>query len=406
MITPTTHIQAGLSYDDVLLVPKRTRAKSRALVDVSSHLTRSIRLELPILSANVPFCTESPMAIQMARCGGVGFIHRMNTLEEEAREVRRTKAVVVSRDDFPLASVDANGRLLVGAGVGVTGDFEERAAAVVEAGVDLLVIDIAHGHADYALEAIELFKGRYPQVQIVAGNVATAEGTRDLIEAGADTVKVGIGPGGICTTRLVAGAGVPQLTAIVNCVAEARKTRTPIIADGGIRHPGDITKALAAGASTVMLGSGLAGTDESAAHLVEKDGQKYKITTGFVTLGVKLMLEQRRRGVVTEDELRSYVPEGVEATYDYAGPLEDVLLRFGGGLRSGMSYSGAMNVHELWEKAEFIQVLAGGRAENGPHATHGREPVHPDYRKIFTQAQTTQEADSRGTAPSGGERVS
>lgn len=369
MITSSSNIPVALSFDDVLLVPKRSRARSRSQVDISSHLSRNIRLRLPILSSNVDFCTESAMAIQMARLGGIGFIHRVNLIEEEVEEVRKTKQTPVSLDAFPNASVDQRGRLLVAAAVGVIDDYLDRAAALVQAGADLLVIDIAHGHADHAIDAVRLLKKTYPEVDVVAGNVATMEGTRDLIDAGADAIKVGIGPGGVCTTRLVAGAGVPQISAIIQCAEEARKSGIPVIGDGGVRHPGDVTKALAAGASTVMLGSALSGTDESCAILVEKDGVKYKMTTGEPTLGMKAMLQQKKGQAIDPEEIKRYVPEGAEATFPYSGPLENVLLRFAGGLRSGMSYSGAMNIEELWDKAEFCQITSAGMAESVPHAT-------------------------------------
>lgn len=387
MITRTTNIQIGLSYDDVLLVPKRTRAKSRGMVDISSQLTRRIRIQIPIVSSNVDFCTESAMAIQMSKLGGVGFLHRVNTLDEEAEEVRKTKQATFSAEQFPNASIDSRGRLLVGAAVGIVNDYQERAARLVDAGADILVVDVAHGHADGSTETVSLLKRRYPHVDVVVGNVATGEGTRDLIEAGADAIKVGIGPGGVCTTRLVAGAGVPQVTAIVNCVEEARKHGIPVIADGGVRNPGDIVKALACGASTVMLASALAGCEESSAILVEKDGRKYKITTGEASIGMKLMLKKRKSQPISRQEVDAYVAEGVEATYEYSGLLENTLLRLAGGLRSGMSYSGAMDIAELWEKAEFCQITAFGQSESQPHAVVGTgvEQLTPDYRKMAAE---------------------
>lgn len=387
MITQTTNIQMGLSFDDVLLVPQRTRVKSRSAVDLSSHFTRRIRLHLPIVSSNVDFCTEAAMATAMAKHGGIGVIHRTCTMEYEAGEVRATKNAVFSKEEFPFATVDARGRLLVAAAVGVIGDSQERAMMLVRAGVDVLVVDVAHGHADYVLDVIALLKRTYPHVEVIGGNVATAHGTKDLIEAGADAVKAGIGPGGICTTRIVAGAGVPQITAIVNCVAAARPHGVPVIADGGIRQSGDIAKALAAGASTVMLASILAGADESAAILIERGGRKFKITTGEASLGSKLMLKKKYAIPINEDEIRQYVPEGVDATFDSTGPVADTLAQLSGGLRSGMSYSGASTIEELWEKAEFCHVSAAGLAEGQPHAVVRStvEQLQPDYRKLNTK---------------------
>lgn len=390
MITPETKIPLGLTFDDVLLVPRRTRAKSRKDIDVSTKLTKRIDLQIPIISANTPWCTGEAMAIAMAKLGGIGIIHRMTTAEIQADLVKKVKSTVIDLAVSPLASVDANNRTLVGAGIGTKNDYLERAKQLVDNGVDILVVDIAHGHADYALDVISKFKALYPHVDIIGGNVATAEGVSDLIEAGADAVKVGIGPGGVCTTRLVAGAGVPQLTAIIECATEARKQGIPIIADGGIRTSGDIAKAIAAGASTVMLGSMLAGTDESAAQLVEIDGRLYKISTGFPSLGVELTLKQIRNEEITEDEVKEYVPEGVDATFEYKGSLKDVLIPLVGGLRSGMSYSGSLSTPEFWEKARFIQVTAAGQAENKPHILTRNIQVHPDYRNLIAQKKSEQ----------------
>ena len=382
MITPETPIPLGLTFDDVLLVPQRTRAKSRKDVDVSSKLTKRIDIKIPIISSNTPWCTEAAMGIAMAELGGIGIIHRMTTLEIQAALVEKVKSTVIDQTLFPLASVDANKQPLVGAAIGTKDDYLERAKQLVDHGVDILVVDIAHGHADYALDVISKFKALYPHVDIIGGNVATAEGVSDLIEAGADAVKVGIGPGGVCTTRLVAGAGVPQLTAIIECATAARKQGIPIIADGGIRTSGDIAKAIGAGASTVMLGSMLAGTDESAAQLVEIDGNLYKISTGFPSLGVELTLKGIRNEEITEEEVKEYVPEGVDATFEYKGSVADVLTQLVGGLRSGMSYSGSLSVAEFWEKARFIQVSAAGQAENKPHVQTRSIQVHPNYRIV------------------------
>ncbi|XYI01418.1 IMP dehydrogenase [Sorangium sp. So ce1128] len=383
MITKGKPIATGLTFDDVLLVPKRTTMRSRSHVDVSSMLTQRIPLRVPMVSANTPWCTGARMAIAMAKVGGIGFVHRMCSPEDEADAVEEVKSAAFSREEFPNASVDRDGRLRVGAAVGVRSDYLRRADLVVERGADLLVVDIAHGHADYALEVIAHFKARYAGVDIVAGNVATSEGARDLIGAGADAVKVGVGPGAVCTTRLVTGCGVPQITAIIDCVDEARRCGIPVIADGGIRTSGDITKAISAGASTVMLGRLLAGSDESEARLIEVGGTKYKITTGFVTLGVELTLRKLANKKISREEFENYVPEGVEATFPYAGPLDRLVRQYLGGLRSGMSYSGAENVADLWEKAEFIQVTNAGWAEGTPHVTRGAPQVHPDYEKAL-----------------------
>ncbi|ATB29018.1 IMP dehydrogenase [Melittangium boletus] len=383
MITKNSPITMGLTFDDVLLIPRKTSATSRGIVDISNQLSPRIRVHLPIVSANTPWCTESALAIAMARNGGIGFIHRMCLPEHQAEQVRLTKAAACSASEFPLASKDKDGRLLVGAAIGVRDDYLARAELLVRSGADILVIDIAHGHADYALETISLIKSRYPNVEIVAGNIATGEAARDLINAGADVLKVGVGPGSVCTTRIVTGAGVPQLTAILDCVDVARPHRIPVIADGGIRSSGDMAKALAAGASTVMLGSLLAGTDESVAALMEVDGVKYKVSTGFVTLGVKLTLKRLENQKVTKEEFNRYTPEGIEATFRYSGTAADTLAQYAGGIRSSYSYSGATNTAEFLEKAAFMQVSPAGFAEGKPHAQTSSKQVHPDYSKLL-----------------------
>lgn len=383
MITASSEIRLGLTFQDILLVPKRTAARSRQMVDVSSQLTRNIRLRVPIISSNVDFCTGSTMAIHMSLFGGIGFLHRVNTIEEEVEEVLRVKQFAFSADDHPDATVDARGCLRVGASIGIINDYRDRAERLVEAGVDLLVVDVAHGHADGVIETVRYLKDRCRHLDVIAGNVATADGTRDLIEAGADAIKVGIGPGGVCTTRIVAGAGVPQLTAIIDCVAAARHTGTPVIADGGIRQSGDLAKALACGASTAMLGSALAGSTESCAIPIECDGRKFKVTTGEASLGMKLMLRKRGGQTIRQDELDAYVAEGIEATYPDTGPVRNLLLQFVGGLRSGMSYSGALSMEEFWQNAEFCRITALGVSENQPHAVVGTsiEQMTPDYRR-------------------------
>ncbi|WP_042689697.1 IMP dehydrogenase [Azospirillum sp. B506] len=373
MIDLEASFSTALSFDDVLLEPQRTRARSRQDVNLSARLTRNIRLTCPVVSANTAWCTGAAMAVAMAASGGIGFIHRVATIAEEVEEVHKVKGTRLDPERWPQATIDAAGRPRVGASVGVARDASERAERLVAAGVDLLVVDVAHGHADHTLETVVALKAAFPDTPIVAGNVATAAGTTDLIEAGADAVKVGIGPGGVCTTRLVTAAGVPQLTAIFACAQAARPHGVPVIADGGIRSSGDIVKALAAGAETVMLGSLLAGANESSALPVEADGRMVKTTTGFVTFGMALMQKRLTGEPVNADELRRYVPEGVEATFQATGPVADTLLQLMGGVASGCSYSGALSLDELRMKARFIRITAAGRAENGPHVL-GRAP--------------------------------
>ncbi len=376
-------VRTGLSFDDVLLVPKLAPADSRCAVRLDTRLVPGVSMALPVISANTPWCTGAAMAAAMAQVGGCGFVHRMQLASDQVAMVADVKATWVDSARFPSATTDADGRLLVGAAIGVKDDYLRRAAGLVAAGADVLLIDIAHGHCAQMLAALAAVKSSHPAIPVIAGNVATAEGTRALIEVGADAVKVGIGPGGICTTRQVTGAGVPQLTAVLDCAEEAAATGTPIIADGGIRSPGDMVKALAAGASTVMLGSMLAGVDESAAAMVEQDGRQYKITTGFVTLGVPLALKRASGQEITQQDLEDYVPEGVEATFEYRGRLEPLLKQYAGGIRSGLSYSGALGIAELWGGAEFVRVSPASLDEGRPHAAERSPQLQPDYREAF-----------------------
>jgi IMP dehydrogenase len=275
---------------------------------------------------------------------------------------------IVKLQDHPLATKDNKGRLRVGAAIGVRPDDLERAAACVNAGADVLVVDIAHGHADHALQMVRALKQRFPEVEVVGGNVATAAGVRDMAEAGADAVKVGVGSGSICITRIVTGFGVPQLTAIMDCAEAAQALGVPLIADGGVRTGGDLTKALAAGADTVMLGSLLAGTEESPGASVMREGRRYKVVRGMASLTANVdrkAIEQG--GAVDAEEWERVVPEGVEAVVPYRGAAADVLHQLVGGLRSGLSYAGATTLAELQQNAEFIRMSPAGVRESGPH---------------------------------------
>lgn len=472
-------IRQGLTYEDVLLVPRYSDIRSRKDVDTSAHLTRRICLQIPIVSANMDTVTEAEMAITMARRGGIGIIHRFNSIEQQVHQVRQVKRsesfvienpytispsstvgqartmledcqitglpvveegrklvgllssrdILFVHDDsrlvsdvmtprerlvtapvgttitqaeeilqthkveklplvdydnrlaglitlrdilkrtlYPESSKDQKGRLLVGAAIGVADDYVDRALELVKAGCDVLVLDIAHGHSENALSALREIRSRLPSVDIIAGNVATAEGTRDLIEAGADAVKVGVGPGSICITRVVTGVGVPQLTAVMDSVREADRYGVPIIADGGIRQAGDVTKALAAGASTVMVGNLLAGTRESPGVVVVRNGRRYKASRGMASAAATL--ERRRRekpGWEGETDVSDVVPEGVEGMVPFKGDVADVLVQLVGGLRSGMSYLGARSLTELKANANFIQITSAALQESQPH---------------------------------------
>jgi IMP dehydrogenase len=269
------------------------------------------------------------------------------------------------REQLPDATRDERGRLRVAAAVGVQGDTLERADALVRAGADALVLDIAHGHAEHTLEALRELKSAWPEAEVIAGNVATAEGVRDLAEAGADGVKAGIGPGFVCTTRLVAGAGVPQLTCVLDCAAAAAELDVPLIADGGVRRPADVAKAIAAGADTVMVGSLLAGTRETPGQIVQRGGRRYKVYRGMASraaAAARLELEGR------EEALDQYVPEGVERVAPLKESVTEVISDLAGGLRSGISYVGAHDIPEFRERAEFIRITAAGKQESEPGA--------------------------------------
>ncbi|AEN73290.1 inosine-5'-monophosphate dehydrogenase [Rhodothermus marinus SG0.5JP17-172] len=268
---------------------------------------------------------------------------------------------------YPNACKDEHGRLRVGAAVGVTADVLDRVAALVEAGVDFVTVDTAHGHSEGVLRTVELIKTHFENLDVVAGNVATAEGTRDLIAAGADAVKVGIGPGSICTTRVVAGVGVPQLTAVMICAAEARPRGIPIIADGGIKHTGDIPKALAAGASSVMIGSLFAAVEESPGETVIYEGRKYKSYRGMGSVGAMAAGSKDRYFQDAEDDLAKLVPEGIEGRVPYSGRLSEVVYQMIGGLRAAMGYCGCATIEELYEKARFVRITPAGVRESHPH---------------------------------------
>lgn len=342
-------IRKGITFDDVLLVPQKTPLRSRSEVDLSTQLTAKIKIQTPIISANMDTVTESQMAIAMARLGGIGFIHRFMAIEKQVEEVRKVKKE----------------NLLVGAAIGVKGDFLERSEALLNAGCDVLVLDIAHGHSVQLVEVLSLLKSKFKDAQVIAGNIASRAAAEELIEAGADCLKVGIGPGAFCTTRIVTGSGVPQLTAIMEVAEVAHKHGVPIIADGGIRYSGDIVKALAAGASSVMMGSKLVGCDESPAPLIEIEGLMYKLGRGMASTAANKNRVEKDESV--ELDIESYTPEGVEGNVTYVGPVAQFLGKYLGGIRSGFSYSGARNLKELWENAEFIQITPNALVESHPH---------------------------------------
>ncbi|MHA1198561.1 MAG: IMP dehydrogenase [Candidatus Heimdallarchaeaceae archaeon] len=470
-------MRQGLTFDDVLLVPKRSSVFSRKDVDTSTKLSRNIKLNVPIVASNMDTVCESKMSIIMAQLGAIGIIHRFMTVEDQVCEVNKVKRSEMIRIDHPYtlapsttlddakgmmddkgisgilvtenndtlvgiltnrdilfeedgsvkiselmskelvtaqsnitieeakeilqknrieklplvddkgklsglitskdiikskvlpdSSKDSKGRLLVGAAIGVVGDYLHRAEELINVGADALVIDIAHGHSDLAINAVKAIRKNFGDVELIAGNVATGAGTKDLIEAGCDAIKAGVGAGSICITRIVTGCGVPQLTAIMDSVETAKEYDIPVIADGGVRNSGDLTKALAAGASTVMLGGILAGTEESPGTTVLRGGRSYKIVRGMASLGATLGREAReKKGSFDELDVGSVVPEGVEAVVPYRGSAVDVLQQLVGGLRSGISYCGATSIKEMQTNAEFISLTAAGRTESASH---------------------------------------
>lgn len=347
-------IKLGLTYDDVLLVPKYSAVNSRKDVVLKTLLTPKIFLNIPIISANMDTVTEHKMAVAMAKLGGIGIIHRFLSIKQQSLEIAKVKG-------------KNSGKLLVGAALGVKNDCLKRAESLLSAGADVLVVDIAHGHSKHCLQTVKTLKKKFPKAEIIVGNVATKEGVLDLIKAGASAVKVGVGPGSMCTTRVVAGAGVPQFTAVMECSETAKKYKIPVIADGGIKNSGDIVKALAVGASTVMLGGLLAGTTESPGLTVMKNGQKYKISRGMASLTANIDRKRGRTKQIDDYGFSEYVAEGVEAMIPFRGNVADVVKQLLGGIRSGLSYAGSHNIPELQKKAEFCRVTSVGFVENHPH---------------------------------------
>lgn len=468
-------IQKAITFDDILLVPSKSKVLPRD-VDVSTRLTRNIRLNIPILSAAMDTVTESELAIAMAREGGIGILHKNVSIEKQASEVDRVKrsesgmiqdpitlkpdqtvgeanrlmeryqisgfpivnenneliGILTNRDlrfepDYnikvskvmttenlvtapvgttltqaekilqkhkieklpvvdkngkikglitfkdiqkrkkhPFASKDKFGRLIVGAAVGISKDTLERVDALVKEKVDVIVVDTAHGHSKGVMEIVKGIKKLY-DVELIAGNVATAEATVDLIRLGVDAVKVGIGAGSICTTRVVAGVGIPQITAVLNCVEAARKYNIPVISDGGIKQTGDIPKAIAAGAETVMIGGLLAGTEESPGEKVLYEGRSFKMYRGMGSLEAMKDGSKDRYFQDMEDDLAKLVPEGIEGRVPYKGPLTDVIFQMVGGLRSAMGYCGSADIKEFQKTATFVEITTAGLQESHPH---------------------------------------
>ena len=465
-------IGEGITFDDVLLVPAYSEVVPNQ-IDVSTYLTKKIKLNIPLMSAGMDTVTEHRMAIAMARQGGIGIIHKNMSIEAQADEVDKVKrsengvitdpfslspehtladandlmakfrisgvpitegrklvGIITNRDlkfetdfskkikesmtsenlvtakegitleeakkilgkarkeklpivdddfnlkglitikdiekqiKYPLSAKDAQGRLLCGAAVGITANVLERVAALVKAKVDVVVLDSAHGHSANVIRCVKMIKEAFPELQVIAGNVATGAACRDLIEAGADAVKVGIGPGSICTTRVVAGIGVPQISAVMDCYEVAKEYGVPIIADGGIKYSGDITKAIAAGGSVCMMGSMFAGCDEAPGSFELYQGRKYKVYRGMGSIAA---MENGSKDRYFQENAKKLVPEGVEGRVAYKGLLEDTVFQLLGGLRSGMGYCGAKDIPTLQETGRFVKISAASLKESHPH---------------------------------------
>ena len=462
----------GITFDDVLLVPQYSEVTPN-MIDLTTHLTKKIQLNIPMMSAGMDTVTEHRMAIAIARQGGIGIIHKNMSIEAQAEEVdkvkrseygvitdpfylspehtledanalmakfrisgvpitegrklvgiitnrdlkfeedfsRKIREVMTSKnlvtakegvtiaeakkilakarveklpivdDDFnlkglitikdiekqikyPLSAKDEQGRLLCGAAVGITKNVMDRVTALVNAKVDCIVIDSAHGHSKNIITTLKEIKAAYPDLQVIVGNVATGEATKALIEAGADAVKIGIGPGSICTTRVVAGIGVPQVSAVMDCYEAAKTYGVPIIADGGIKYSGDMTKALAAGASVCMMGSMFAGCDEAPGEFELYQGRKYKVYRGMGSIAA---MENGSKDRYFQTEAKKLVPEGVEGRVAYKGTVEDTIFQLVGGIRSGMGYCGAKNIKTLQETGKFVKISAASLKESHPH---------------------------------------
>lgn len=470
--------QLGLTYDDVLLVPQRSKITHRSDVSTKTRLTHNIELNIPFISANMDTVTESDMAIALAREGGLGLIHRFMTVEEEVKHVEKVKRyegfikykpftieenalldeaeklsqlydvssfIVVDKDNkvvglvtrrdmlfennrkipinklmtpfskmiyaapgisigeakqilrnnkieklpllnggrklsglitakslesfasHPQATKDKHGRLKVGAAVGAVGDYIDRARALINAGVDILVMDVAHGHNEVALSAVKNLRKKFKDIDIIGGNVATPQATLDLIKLGVNSVKVGIGPGGLCTTRMVAGVGVPQFTAVMEAAKVAKKHGVTVIADGGTNWPGDITKALAGGATACMLAGWFAGTDESPGGIIMRKGHKFKVHRGAASFLAVADRKLENEEITDENKLNTVVPEGVEALVPYKGKVADVIYQLVGALRSGMSYCNATTIADLQKNARFVRITEAGFRESKSH---------------------------------------
>ena len=367
-------IKEGYTFDDLLLVPAYSQVVP-ADVQLKTRLCDGIFLSIPVCSAAMDTVTESKMGIALAQAGGLGFIHKNLNSELQAEMVKEVKAAAVLTN----SAVDAKGKLLAGAAVGVSEGTMARVQLLVEAGVDIITVDSAHGHSAGVIETVRKIHEKYPNLPLVGGNIVTGDAAQALIQAGASVLKVGVGPGSICTTRIVSGVGVPQLTAVSDVVQVAKRYNVGVIADGGIKFSGDIVKALAAGADAVMLGGLLAGCEETPGEIIEVYGKKVKTYVGMGSLSAMQRGSSDRYFQGGQKELKKLVPEGIEATVPYKGPMSDVIYQMMGGLRSGMGYCGCANIEELKEKAQFVKISNAGLKESHPHTVENVKEA-PNYR--------------------------
>lgn len=365
-------IREALTFDDVLLVPKESDILPKD-VNLERKLTKRITLKIPLISSPMDTITEHKMAIAMALCGGLGVIHKNMSLEAQAKEVEIVKNfneienINSKVSSVAKPSVDEKGKLLAAAAVGISEDRYKRIEKLIEAGADIIVIDTAHGHSQNVLKAIKEIKKLYSNIDLIAGNIATSDGAKALIDAGVDAIKIGIGAGSICTTRIIAGVGVPQLTAISDASEIAKKNNIGAIADGGIKYSGDIVKAFAIGADAIMAGGLFSSTYEAPGDVIIIDGKKYKPYRGMGSVGAMIQGSKDRYFQSEVVNKSKFVPEGIEGVTEYKGHVADVVYQIIGGVRAGMGYVGAKTINELQEKAEFVKITNQGLAESHVH---------------------------------------
>ncbi len=358
-------IKEAYTFDDVLLVPGYSEVLPHQ-ISLKTKLTTHIDLNIPIISAAMDTVTESAMATALALEGGIGIIHKNLSIKTQAEEVLKVKQTLFEKKKYPNALVDEAGSLRVGAAIGVSHDLKERVTALYHAKVDVVTLDSAHGHSKGILEGVKKVKKWFPDLEVIAGNIVTAQAALDLIAAGANAVKIGVGPGAICTTRVVAGVGVPQLTAVNDVFEAVSEFNVGIIADGGIKFSGDITKALAVGAHSVMLGRMLAGTDEAPGDIVVKNGQKFKSYVGMGSMAA-MQRGSKDRYFQQDKTDKKLVPEGIEAIVDYKGSVHQIIFQLTGGLRAGMGYCGSPNIDHLRHEAKLVKISNAGLTESHPH---------------------------------------